>query len=272
MPGQGRGKEALIGVKMQKTLNVALGDKMVLMAQAADGTLGNELYSVAGVFRTGSDALDRSLVLLHIVNAQELVALSERVTEYTLLLDDFAHVDGTAATLRAAPEFADLEVHTWAQLSPDLVAMLEIDQASILYIMAIVFSIVALGIMNTMLMSIFERTREFGIMMALGTRPLQIVWLVVLEAVLLGVVAVVFGAVVGSGLTWYYSVYGIDLREYMDSMEFAGLAIEPILRTKLTAWIVVKSAIIVFSITVAVSFYPAIKAARLKPVEAIHYV
>jgi ABC-type antimicrobial peptide transport system permease subunit len=161
---------------------------------------------------------------------------------------------------------------TWDEVAPDLAEFIRLDDASVYIIIIIVFFVVVIGILNTMLMSIFERVREFGIMMAVGTKPRQIVWLVMLESLWIAVVSLVCGIVAGALVTQYCTTHGIDLTRFMGEMSMVGTTLDPILYAKLTARNIIRSSVIVLFVSLGVAVYPAVKAARLQPVEAIRYV
>jgi putative ABC transport system permease protein len=136
---------------------------------------------------------------------------------------------------------------------------------------AILFIVISVGILNTILMSVFERVREFGVMMALGTRPRQVVLLVVLEAVVLAIVGIGVGGTLGSLATLYFARAGIDLSSFAEGAASIGIT-TTVIRSELTAANVVLSNLAVFVLVVLVALYPAVHAARLRPVEAIRHV
>lgn len=262
----------LIGAKLADLLHVDLDEKVVLMAQAADGSLAADLFRVTGIFRTGSPVIDEAMVYVGIAQAQEMLVLGERISEIALLLEDSGRLPAVADALKAELSARELEIQTWEELSPDLVAFIKLDDASLYIFIVIVFSIVALGILNTLLMAILERVREFGIMMALGTQPRQIVGLIMLEAAGLGLISLFMGGTLGVSVTWYLSLHGIDLTRWVGEMPMMGTVINPILYTSLHLDNLVDSLLMVIVITLLSAIYPAIRAARLRPVAAIRHL
>ncbi len=162
-------KDIVIGKAMAKTLNVNIGDKVVIMTQGFDGSLASDAYRVSGLLDTGSDEIDKGIALITLKAAQDLFVLGNRISEFTVKVASHEEVDAVAAQLRRDLSSGDYEVLTWKQISPILVQWIEFDVAFINLLLAIVLLVVAAGILNTLLMGILERVREFGIMMAIGT-------------------------------------------------------------------------------------------------------
>jgi len=135
----------------------------------------------------------------------------------------------------------------------------------------IFFVVISIGILNTIMMSIFERVREFGVMMALGTKPRQILKLVMQEAVLLGVTGILIGSGLGASLTSYFAREGIDLSSWAQGAAALGIT-STIVYTKLTTTNLIYSNLFVLAVVFLVSVYPAAHAARLYPVKAIRHI
>jgi ABC-type lipoprotein release transport system permease subunit len=266
------GMKILIGSKLAKFLKVGLGDKLVLLGQAADGSLANDLFRVSGIFTTGMPDLDRGVCYVNSEDCQKFFVIGGKVFELAVIVDNTDNIHAVAAGLKQRLDLSEVEVMTWDEVAPDLAEFIRIDDASVYILIIIVFFVVAIGILNTMLMSIFERVREFGIMMAVGTKPRQIVWLVMLESLWIAVVSLVCGIVAGALVTQYCTTHGIDLTRFMGEMSMVGTTLDPILYAKLTARNIIRSSVIVLFVSLGVAVYPAVKAARLQPVEAIRYV
>ena len=267
-------RPVLIGVRLAATLKARLGDKIVLLVQAADGSMGAQLFRVSGIFRSGAPDLDRGVAYIRRQDAQDLFALGDRVTEAVVLLDSSAAVPAAQAALRAALPAdgpgAD-EVLSWNQVEPFLEQFIVLDDAFFYIIVAILFIVISVGILNTILMSVFERVREFGVMMALGTRPRQVVQLVVTEAAVLAAVGIAVGGTLGSLLTLYFAENGIDLSSFAAGAASIGIT-TTMVYSRLTVANVVLSNLAVFVLVVLVALYPAVHAARLRPVDAIRHV
>jgi len=261
----------LIGERLAQTLNAHLDDKVVLVVQAADGSMGAQLFHVAGIFRSGSPELDRGVVYLLRNDAQSLFVLPGGLTEAAILLDSSQSVAQAQNYLTRRLSGKGVEVLPWYVVEPFLRQFIQLDDAFFYIIVLILFFVIAVGILNTVMMSVFERVREFGVMMALGTRPGQVVRMVVQEAAALGLFGVALGAAVGSGLTILFAYTGINLAHYAEGASALGIT-TTVIRPELTASNLVFSDLSVFCVVLLVALYPAMKAAALKPVEAIRHI
>ncbi|MCP5120762.1 MAG: ABC transporter permease, partial [bacterium] len=189
----GANNRVLIGERLSKVLQIGLDENLVLLVQAADGSMGAEKYRISGIFRSGSPEIDRGIVYLLREDAQYLFSLDGRITEAALLLDSSHQVDEYTATLAGALDGGNFEVLPWYTVEPYIQQFIELDDAFFYIIVLILFIVISVGILNTILMSVFERVREFGVMMSLGMRPRQVVALVVQEAALLASVGIILG-------------------------------------------------------------------------------
>jgi putative ABC transport system permease protein len=261
----------LIGERLAQALGASVGDKIVLMVQAADGSMGAQLFRVAGVFRSGSPDLDRGVVYLLRTDAQSLFSLEGRVTEVALLLGSSQSVEAARSFLAARLSGLAVEVLPWYIVEPFLQQFIDLDDASFYIIVLILFVVISVGILNTVMMSVFERVREFGVMMALGTKPRQVVRLVIEEAAALALLGIALGAALGSGVTILFAYTGINLSRWAAGASALGIT-TTVIRPVLTVVNVGYSSLAVAAVVLLVALYPAVKAARLRPVEAIRHI
>ena len=261
---------AMMGERTAEILGVKLGEEVALVTQAADGSIGAARFRVRGIYRSGINVIDTSFIFVTLPAAQELLALEGRVTTVAARLADLDEVPRTVAQLRSelGPGF---EVLGWQALMPELSGNVELHSLFVSMILLIVFTVVTLGIANTVLMGVMERTHEFGVMLALGTRPAQVARTVLYEALLLGLGAIALGGAIGVSITAYFGYRGIDFGEYTQAAQMMpGLTgiVYPSVRIES---LLLLSAILLAT-TVCASVYPALKAAHLSPVEAIRGV
>lgn len=258
---------AMLGERTAEMLGVKLGEEVALVTQAADGSIGAARFRVRGIYRSGINVIDTSFIFVTLPAAQALLALEGRVTTVAVRLANLDDVPRAVAALRdeLGPDF---EVLGWQALMPELSGNVELHSLFVNLILVIVFTVVTLGIANTVLMGVMERTHEFGVMLALGTRPAQVARTVLYEALLLGLGAIALGGAIGVGVTAYFGYRGIDLGDYSQAAQLMpGLTgiVYPSVRMESLLLL----AAILLATTVCASVYPAWKAARLSPVEAI---
>jgi putative ABC transport system permease protein len=261
----------LIGTRLAQSLSARVNDKLVLLVQAADGSMGAQLFRVAGIFRSGSPDIDRGVVYLLGKDAQSLFSLGDRATEAALLLDSSQSVAEARQFLERRLSDAPVEVLPWYVVEPFLRQFIQLDDAFFYVIVLILFIVISVGILNTVMMSVLERVREFGVMMALGTKPRQIVRLVMQESGALALVGMVIGALLGSAFTILFAYSGIDLSHYAAGASALGIT-TTVIHPVLTVRNLVISDLSVVFVVLLVALYPAIKAAALRPVEAIRHI
>lgn len=261
----------VIGSKIAEELSVGVGDKVVLTTQQAAGDLASAAFSIIGIFETGSEVFDGGYAFVNFASLHRLLAFEEgEASVIAARLQSRFISQSFAQQLQQQWANLDLAVLPWEQIMPVVVQMVDMTKIDFYLILVVVFIVVAMGVMNTMLMSVLERTREFGVMMAMGTQASQVVRLVLYEAIVLGLIGMVAGALLGGAISVYYGAYGIDLSGLSRSMEtIPGMTdvIYPVLIFE-HVWL---PSLLLFGIGVLVSVYPAIKAARLSPVEAIRH-
>ncbi len=203
------GKPIVIGVGLKERLKVRLGSKLVALTQGVDGSIGNELFYVAGIFNTESD-LDKSLAFIQLKDARALLSMGpQAIHQVSILLKQETTLDEVQSQLKTT--FPRAEVMSWKEVQKHLMASIEVYHSATSFFMFIILFISAVGISNSILMGIMERTREFGVMMAIGTAKADMVRMVLAETLLLSAVGIFIGNVVGLGITLYFHYQGFDL-------------------------------------------------------------
>ncbi|OHB25288.1 MAG: ABC transporter permease [Desulfuromonadaceae bacterium GWC2_58_13] len=259
---------ALIGAGLAKKLGVQPGDELVFLTQAADGSIGNDLLTVTGIFETGSGNRDNALVLVNLPWLQKLTVLPDRIHELAITILEPMRAGELAAPLQTNLP-AGLEVLTWGQLLPEMQEVIASYNVSRLILVAILYAATGLGILNTIFMSVMERTREFGILMAMGMKPRSVQNLVLLETLAMGVVSMTLGVAAGLAMTLYMERVGVDLSPYLSAVTYAGGTILPRLSAAFEADNVTIPAFALLLVSLAAGYFPARRAARLQPIEAI---
>ncbi len=262
----------LIGVAMAERLAVEVGEKVVFMGQGEGGDVESRLFRVRGVFKTGGAELDGFVGVTSLAAAQALNRTPDAAHQVAVHLSDPAQTD--AARTASEPLAPDgMAVMTWPEALPELVSMIEIDRISSDVISLIIALIVGMGVLNTMLMSVLERVREFGVLLGIGMRPRRLASLVVTEGLVLGVFATLVGILIGLGLSYPLVAYGLDYSAYIgEAMEVDGLVLSAVLKgaydPSRMGWYALGTVLFTLVSTV----YPAWYITRLEPVDAMRAV
>ncbi len=262
----GERRRALIGEELAKRLHVGVGDKMVVSVQDLGGDLTAEAVRVAGLFRTPSSELDRGTVYLRLEESQRLLGLDSAISELVIVADRRSRVDALRDALVA--RLPDAEVRTWEELQPVLVYLVDSFDAMAWYVFAAVFVAMTFGIANVLLMTIFERVREIGILVSVGMSRARLVAMIVCEAVLVTLVGLALG--LGGALLAVEALGdGIDLSRWSAGLSAYGIGarIVPVLRS---GDFLAPGVIALVTAGVA-SAWPAWRAARLRPAEAVRH-
>jgi len=263
--------EALIGPSLANELGLAPGGELVLVGQAADGSLANDRFTVVGIADTGSSEANATTVFLQLADAQSFFGLGRSVHQVVVRLPtDEEDLSRPVSLLRGALDLSTLEVLPWTEILPELKTAMDDKRKNQGLISVIVFLIVALGILNTMTMSTFERTREFGVLASLGTRRPRILAMVVLEALLQGLIG--FGA--GLALAWalLHGMGTANLSGLTGGSDVLGAPMPGALKLAVHPGSVLSAGFTTILTMLAGGLLPAIRASRLKPVEATRYV
>ncbi len=267
-------KEVLIGAELARKLRVGPGAELVLVAPAADGSTGNDVYRVSGIFRSGLDELDGGYAILPLATLQSLLALGpHRIHEIAVALPDpwaaplAAHA--IAAAIGAAGGPPDVAVEPWTVFSPEIASYAKLIEASNAIIVGIVFLFAIFGVANTSLMGTYERRREFAVVRALGVGPAGVARTVVYESLALGILALGGGVLITAPILVWWHHTPLNLAWLIGNLELAGALVRPVLRVEYSADGPVLSAVGLLVTAVLASLYPAVRAARVPPADAL---
>ena len=261
-----------MGYRLAEKLHVDVGDSLVAVTQATDGSMGNEIYDVVGLIQTGAAQLDRTGALIHLADLQELLLLGDQVHEITLLGADDSREGIAALATDIQARTPDALVQTWWQTSPPTDQMLSLRDSVSFLVLGAAFLVAAFGVFNTMMMSVLERTRELGVLRAIGLRPGRLIAMVLFESIFLGVIATAMGLVLGGLADAWMVVYGIDLSGYMESgFAYNGVVLEPIFYGHVRPGGILLTVAAVFITSVVAALLPAWRASRLEPVVALRH-
>lgn len=260
----------VIGEQLAERMKLQVGHKLRLMVQRADGEMGAALFRVRGVFHALTPGIGLRRVLISRAAAADLLGAGGGAHQIVVQIDRAADAPQLADDVRGrlGPGF---EVLTYAQIYPIFEAMESLMNGAILIGMVFVYFLVGLGIFNTMLMSVLERTRELGVMQALGTRPGGIVRLVLAESFWIATLSVAFGLALGLTFTWVGSRRALlDFSQQMgEGVEFGGAVMRSAFLTEFSVRSALPPALYVYLMALVVALYPAWRVSRMRPVDAL---
>lgn len=266
LPEDPRG--VLVGEQLAERLGLKVGSKVRLMVQRADTEMGADLFRVRGIFHSISPQIGQRQVFVTQAAARELLGVADVTHQVVIQLPDAGQADAVAAALRGSAG-ENVEVLTWGELLPILKRMEALTNNAVIALAFFVYLLVGLGVLNTMLMSVLERTRELGVLMALGTRPSRVVKLVLAESFWIATLSVVIGATLGALLTWHFSHAGLRVNAAAESFQLGGATISTLVKTRFALADVTKATLFVYAMALVVGLYPATRVTRLQPAEAL---
>ncbi|MBW1989058.1 MAG: ABC transporter permease [Deltaproteobacteria bacterium] len=267
----GDNNTVLLGSLLADNLKLSPGGEMVLLGQAKDGSVAASVLTVAGTFSTGADEMDRQFALMPLSTFDRLFAMRGAVHEVVATCKSLDDVDAVQAAVADAvsglQKDPPLVVWNWRELLPGLLQGIKIDFFSGVIFYFILIVVVAFSIMNTFLMAVFERTKEFGVLMALGVSRWRLSRLLLLESSFLCLVGIAAGVAAGVLLTLYFQNHGIHIASVEDLLRSYGLP--PQLYPRLSKASLIPGPVLVFAITFLTALYPALRVRLLKTVDAL---
>lgn len=269
LPAASDERGVLVGEQLARRLALKVGSKLRLMVQRADADMGADLYRVRGIFHSIAPAIGQRQVYVSQAAARGLLGLGHNTSHQVVIqLDDPRAAELVAPRLQAALG-QRFEVLTWGELLPVLKRMEALTNNVVFALAFFVYLLVGLGVLNTMLMSVLERTREFGVLLALGTRPARVIEVVLAESFWMATLAVGFGALLGGLLTWHFSHAGMQIIGSGESFQMEGAIISSLVKTRFSPAEIGKAAAFVYLMALVVGLYPASRITRLQPAEAL---
>lgn len=260
--------EVLISDRLSRMLKVGLGEKIVLLTQAADGSLGNDLFRVKGLYDTGSGNFDKGLIFITHECAKQLGAVSK---PHEIVMALKSGVDQDLIMKMIRPFIGEKDVlTTWEDAVPAVARMIKVNNAIMGMVSFIVLVVVILGFVNTLLMSVFERTKEIGMMLSVGFSPNQVRLLLVYESLIIGLLSSFLAIVFGSLLVLYHQKVGFDLRPFVGKSFDANIFSFSLVIYPVFSWVsFIKVILLSLGIVILSVLFPAYKASRLSPLEVL---
>ncbi|MBE0644151.1 MAG: ABC transporter permease [Bacteroidetes bacterium] len=262
--------EIVMGQTMLENLHAKIGDEIVVLAQGYDGALGNMKYRIVGSIRTGMQDFDRSGVFIGIVALQELVSMQNKVSVIAVSLNDLHDVDAFTEEMNAVLDTAQVRALGWEEVMPDLKQSIDLDNYSGMLFLGILLVVVAFGILNTVLMSVTERFKEFGILLSVGMPQGRLVTLVLIETIFITLLGILVGNLLGLAVNWYLAVNPIVFSgDYASMMEEYGWL--PQMKSIVRASSFLNTSFSVLLISLLSALYPLYRVHALEPLKGIRY-
>lgn len=263
-----RSNPVLIGERLADKLKVKMKSKVVLTFQDVDGNITAGSFRVAGILHASSLAITEGSAFVLQSDFNKMLNIGERVHEIAIVTNP--EFDDWLVAEKIKASFPNVKVETWREISPALVFMEQWLASSLLILIFIIMAALAFGIVNTMLMAVLERVRELGMLMALGMKRSKVYVMIMIETIYLAIVGGPIGMLVGFATISYFRKYGLDLTNYSEGLEAIGY--ESILYPVLSIYDYLKIVVGVLLTAIIAALYPAWKAIKLNPVEALHSV
>lgn len=265
----GAEKEIILGVGLARSLKASVGADVVIVSQASDGSLANDRYRLVGLADTGDMATDRTTLYLRLGDARELLVLDDLVHEIVVIAGSLGRVAALDADLHRKFGPLGLDVEPWQEFAKSFYLAMKADQRGHAVLLLILFIVVAIGVLNTALMSVLERRREYGVLKALGTKPRQVFALILLEIQVLALISIVLGVGLSLPLNVYLSHHPISMGgAFSKPMTFGGMDFRSFAAEVNTRSFIIPALTVLLS-AFLVSLMPAFKAARVEPAKSI---
>jgi len=259
---------AYIGSALARNLSAAVGDEIVILGTGKTGNLAPMLLTIGGIFTTGITDVDRSYVQVRIEAFQEAFEFGDEIHRLLVSVSDLAHINAVVADIRRVVS-DEVVVHDWETLMPEIRQGIDLDKISAQFMYWMLLAVVLLSIVNTFVMTVFERSREFGMLVAVGMRPRQIIGMVVIESIALWIVGSVVGLLVCLAVVIPTSWVGVPMPAAATEMSMGGMQIPTHIYPGLDASTLLTGPLVLGVGTVLGAMLPALRIRTLKPVEAL---
>jgi len=259
----------VIGARLARTLDVGAGDELVVLSQASDGSMANDLFTVRGILNLISEGTDRSGIFMVEAAFRELLVLPEGAHKVIVRRPPGSDFDAAVKEVREVA--VGLDVKSWRELNPTLASYIDSTRGIFFVFYVVFYFAVAILLLNSMLMAVFERIREFGVLKAIGLAPVRLFQLIMLESALQTLLSIAVAGVLLVPSMWYLHQVGLNIAVLAGGVTIMGMVFDPVWKAHLSGYVFAAPLASLLVIVFLGTLYPAVKAARLMPVEAIHH-
>jgi len=266
-------QEVIMGEALARNLKVKVGDELTLLGGGRDGSIAAAVLPIVGIFNSGMPEFDRNLIEIPLETFQDIFSMENTAHVLVGMVENLNNLETMLIPIRANlanNHQEDLVALDWNTLLPGLLQLIQADKANGWFMYGCLILVVTFSILNTFLMAVLERTREFGVMLALGTKPWFIGKLVMLESLFLTLIGLSIGLAIGTAITLYFYAYGFSYPGMEEIGSQFGLTGKVTPQMSVFAFTLGPAAILVF--TMIASLYPALRIRLLKPVDAMKSV
>lgn len=257
--------EALLGKGLAKTLKAEVGDEIVIVSQGADGSIANDLYTIVGFVSSGNKTTDQSSFYLHLTDAQELLVLEGRIHEISIVGEDLDIISSLSADIETVIANPELAVAPWQEFAKEFYRAMKADQQGGWIMIFVIILVVAVGVLNTVLMTVLERTREYGVLRAIGTGPRQIFGLVLIEVFIMAIISIILAIGLSYAVNYALSIHGVTIPT---TFTYGGIEFRKMYTEINARSFYIPALCVVFS-SMFVAIFPATKAAHVAPARAM---
>jgi ABC-type lipoprotein release transport system permease subunit len=258
------GHLAVIGKGLAQTLKATIDSQVVIVSQAADGSMANDIYTICGIMDSGDEMTDRMSLYIHLADMQELMVMEGRVHQISINVSNIKKVPSITKQIRQELAGLGLDIEPWQEVAKTFYRSMQADKQGNYVFHFIIMLIVSIGVLNTVLMAVLERTREYGVLKALGTQPTQIFRMVIIEVAAMTVISLVIGCLMGLLTNYFFMVFGFKI----PPTEVGGIVMDT-MKSEINAQSFYTPALLVVISALLVSLFPARMASKIQPARAM---
>ena len=256
----------LVAEGLAEMLKLQIGDSLVLYGQGYHGQIAAAIFPVIGYVKMPFQELNNGLVFLNLKTAQMYFSAPYRITSLAVMIENPAYLDETIKHLKQLDKFA---VMRWDEMMPDLVQSIQLDNASGIIMLIILYIVITFGVFGTVMMMVSERYKEFGILVSVGMRKWRLMTITTIESIFIAFIGVIGGMIASFPLIYYLHLNPIRITGEA-TKTFDSMGIEPIFNFSIEPGLFFAQALVVLIIALGAALYPLLFIRKLKPVEALH--